>query len=94
MKCIIVGTRKLDFVTDKKEVVKGIQLHVLKDVPKTDTSVEGRIVDKIFIRQNADGSYAADFKMPFKFGSEYNLLYDVVPGSSKPTLCSVSEVQK
>lgn len=94
MKCVIVGTRMLDFVTEKKEVVKGIQLHVLKDVPKSDTSVEGRIVDKIFIRQYPDGSYAADFKLPFKFGSEYNLLYDVMPGSSKPSLCSVLEVQK
>lgn len=93
MKCTIVGVRKLDFVTEKKEVIKGLQLHVVKDVPKTDTSVEGRIVDKVFIRENADGTYAAEFKQPFKLGKEYNFYFDVLPGSSKPTVCSVVEVQ-
>lgn len=94
MKCTIVGVRKLDFVSDKKEVIKGLQLHVLIDSPKSDTSVEGHTVDKIFVRQNNDGSYAADIKLPVKLNAEYNLLYDVAPGSRKPSLCSVVEVQK
>lgn len=93
MKCTIVGVRKLDFVSDSKDVIKGLQIHVVKDVPKSDTSVEGRVVDKVFVRENADGTYAAEFKQPFKLGKEYNFYFDVLPGSSKPTVCSIVEAQ-
>lgn len=62
----VLGTRKLDFKTDKGEQVSGTQIFVCYPY----NGVEGWLTDKIFVPSNSP------VKLPvFKFGEEYKFVY-------------------
>lgn len=93
MKCTLIGTRKLDFVNRDNENIKGLQLHVAIDTPNTDKSVQGRLVDKVFLAELPDGTYPVIADFPLKVGSSYEFLYDLVPNRRKPVLNQIKEVK-
>jgi len=62
----VLGTRKLDFKTDKGEQVSGTQIFVCYPY----NGVEGYLTDKIFVPAKSDVVLPV-----FKFGEEYNFVY-------------------
>lgn len=62
----VLGTRVLNFKTDKGEQVSGTQIFVCYPY----NGVEGYLVDKVFVPSNSP------VKLPtFKFGEEYKFVY-------------------
>lgn len=62
----VLGTRKLDFKTDKGEQVSGTQIFVCYPY----NGVEGYLTDKIFVPASSQ------VQLPvFKFGEEYEFRY-------------------
>lgn len=62
----VLGTRKLDFKTDKGEQVAGTQIFVCYPF----NGVDGYLVDKIFVPANSNVVIPT-----FKFGEEYQFNY-------------------
>lgn len=62
----VLGTRKLDFKTDKGEQVNGTQIFVCYPY----NGVDGYLTDKVFVAANSQ------VKLPvFKYGEEYKFVY-------------------
>lgn len=62
----VLGTRVLNFKTDKGETVNGTQIFVCYQYQ----GVEGYLTDKIFVPANSP------VKLPvFKYGEEYKFVY-------------------
>lgn len=62
----VLGTRKLDFKTDKGEQVSGTQIFVCYPY----NGVDGYLTDKVFVPANSP------VKLPvFKYGEEYKFVY-------------------
>lgn len=62
----VLGTRKLNFKSDKGDVVSGTQIFVCYQYD----GVDGYLTDKIFIRSDSN------VKLPiFEYGSEYQFVY-------------------
>lgn len=80
----IFGIRRVDM---EEEKIHGYSLQTVHAPPKTDTTVEGEVIDKIFIR---DGS---GLELPkFVFGNVYDLHYEV--DGKRAFLDSINEVDQ
>lgn len=78
----VLGTRDLDFkATDGKEI-KGRQIFVSYREDK----VNGEMVEKVFVPH--DSPFAS---VPFKFGQEYEFVYEVHGFRSKPQLVDIKK---
>ena len=78
----VLGTRKLDFKTDKGEQVSGTQIFVCYPY----NGVEGYLTDKIFVSANSNVVLPT-----FKFGEEYKFVYSGI--GRRQVLTEVVEVQ-
>lgn len=78
----VLGTRDLDFkATDGKEI-KGKQIFV--SYPQD--NVNGEIVDKVFVKHDSPLS-----NVSFKFGSEYDFVYEIHGFRAKPQLVDIKK---
>lgn len=95
MKCTIVGTKSIDFVSERdNKSVKGLQLHIVRDCSVADNSCEGKLVDTVFVRCNDNGTLAVDIPLPIACGREYEFFYDILPNRRNPVLTRVALCQK
>ena len=88
MKVKLMAITPVSFTNDRGETITGAKLHY--QVPLSKEEVERGAVgsatcDNVFLKNRK----VAEF-VPNK---DYNFVYDVVPGSRKPTLISIDEVK-
>ena len=62
----VLGTRKLDFKTDKGDQVAGTQIFMCYPL----NGVDGYFVDKVFVPANSSVTLPT-----FKYGEEYQFIY-------------------
>lgn len=78
----VLGTRDLDFKASDGKEIKGKQIFVSYRQDK----VDGELVDKIFI--NHDSPL---LNVSYKFGSEYDFVYEIHGFRSKPQLVDIKK---
>lgn len=78
----VLGIRDLDFKTNDGNVIRGRQVFVCY---KRD-HVDGEFVDKVFIQH--DSPLAS---VPFKYGQEYDFVYEVQGFRGKPVLVDIKK---
>lgn len=82
-KAKVIGTRFLDFADSKGGQIKGTQIFIVHE----DEHTNGLMSDKIFV--SADSK----IQLPvFKFGTEYDFVYDVSGFSKYPKLVAINPV--
>lgn len=88
----IVGVRHCDFISKdekigKEERIVGESLQIVKAPAPDDTSVQGQLIDKIFLREGNPliGRY--------EVGMDNEFVYDVV-GGKRPRLVDIRPVTK
>lgn len=78
----VLGTRDLDFKANDGKAIRGRQVFVCY---KSD-HVDGEFVDKVFIQH--DSPLAS---VPFKYGQEYDFVYEVQGFRGKPVLVDIKK---
>lgn len=78
----VLGTRDLDFKTTDGKEIKGKQVCVSYHLD----GVNGEMVDKVFIKY--DSPLAS---VSYKFGSEYDFVYEIQGFRSKPQLIDIKK---
>lgn len=78
----VLGTRDLDFKATDGNEIKGKQVFVSYH----QDSVNGDMVDKVFINHDSPLS-----NVSFKFGSEYDFVYEIHGFRSKPQLIDIKK---
>lgn len=78
----VLGTRDLDFKTNDGNEIKGKQIFV----SYRQDGVNGELVDKVFVKH--DSPLAS---VSYKFGSEYDFVYEIHGFRSKPQLVDIKK---
>lgn len=78
----VLGTRDLDFKTNDGNEIKGKQIFVSYH----QDNVNGEIVDKVFVNHDSPLS-----NVSFKFGSEYDFVYEIHGFRAKPQLVDIKK---
>lgn len=78
----VLGTRDLDFKATDGNEIKGRQVFVAYH----QDGVNGEMVDKVFIKYGSPLS-----SVSFKFGNEYDFVYEIQGFRSKPQLIDIKE---
>lgn len=78
----VLGTRDLDFKTNDGNEIKGKQIFVSYH----QDDVNGEIVDKVFVNHDSPLS-----NVSFKFGSEYDFVYEIHGFRAKPQLVDIKK---
>ncbi len=74
----VLGKRPLDFKSDDGKQICGTQIFVAYKDTNPKTQVEGELVDKVFVPHDSNVTIPL-----FKFGEEYDFVYDLVGFGSK-----------
>lgn len=78
----VLGTRDLDFKANDGNEIRGRQVFVAY---KQD-GVDGDMVDKVFIKHDSPLAF-----VPFKYGQEYDFVYEVHGFRGKPQLVDIKK---
>lgn len=78
----VIGTRDLDFNTADGKEIKGRQIFVTYH----QDGVNGELVDKVFVSHESPLS-----DVSFKFGSEYDFVYEIHGFRNKPQLVDIKK---